>query len=106
MSKLGMLDVWVNAVSSFFAPKSAHGYMQPAMAMVGAGSCSGSCSTGDEKKVEEKPASCSGSCSAGDEKKVEEKPASCSGSCSAGDEKKVEEAPASCSGSCSAGDGK
>lgn len=66
MSKINLLDAWANGVSKFFLPKSAQGYMQPAMAV--AGSCGSSCGAGDDGKKEEKPAACGASCGAGDQK--------------------------------------
>ncbi|GHV93589.1 hypothetical protein AGMMS50268_40920 [Spirochaetia bacterium] len=89
MNKLGMLDVWKNGISNFFAPKSAQGYLQPAMAV--AGSCGSSCGAKDDKP---KPAT---ACGAGDDKP---KPAT---ACGAGDEKPK---PSACGSSCGAGDDK
>ena len=76
MNKLGMLDAWKTRASNFFAPKSAQGYLQPAMAV--AGSCGSSCGVKDDKP---KPAT---ACGAGDEKP---KPSPCGSSCGAGDDK-------------------
>jgi len=84
MNRLNVLDAWKEGVSKFFAPKSAQGYMQPAMAV--AGSCGSSCGAGDEKK-DEKPSACGSACGAGDADKKEEKPAACGVSCGAGDQK-------------------
>ena len=102
MNRLNVLDAWKEGVSKFFAPKSAQGYMQPAMAI--AGSCGSSCGAGDEKK-DEKPSACGSACGAGDADKKEEKPAACGASCGASDEGK-EEKPAACGASCGAGDQK
>ncbi|MDR1620069.1 MAG: hypothetical protein LBS18_05355, partial [Clostridiales bacterium] len=51
MSKLNVLDAWKEGVSKFFSPKSAQGFMQPAMAV--AGSCGSSCGAGGDKPKEE-----------------------------------------------------
>lgn len=85
MSRLNVLDAWKEGVSKFFAPKSAQGYMQPAMAVVG--SCGSSCGAGDAKKEEPKPSACGSSCGAGDADEKEEKPAACGASCGAADQK-------------------
>jgi uncharacterized low-complexity protein len=68
MNKLGMLDVWKNGVSKFFAPKSAQGYLQPVFAA--AGSCGASCGAGDDKPK------LPSACGAGDDK-PKPKPSAC-----------------------------
>jgi hypothetical protein len=60
MNKLNTLNEWADKASAFFAPKSAQGYLQPAMA------AAGSCGAGDDGKKEEKPKP--SACGAGDEK--------------------------------------
>lgn len=103
MSRLNVLDAWKEGVSNFFTPKSAQGYMKPAMAV--AGSCGSSCGTGDEKK-DEKPSACGSACGTGGADKKEEKPAACGASCGVADDGKKEEKPAACGASCGAGDQK
>jgi ACGX-repeat protein len=67
MSRLNTLSEWTNKASNFFAPRSAQGYLQPAMAATG--SCGSSCGAGDDKPQEEpKPSACDSSCGAGDDK--------------------------------------
>lgn len=85
MSKLNSLDAWKDGVSKFFSPKSAQGFMQPAMAI--AGSCGSSCGSDDEKSEQPNPSACGSSCGAGDDDAKEEKPAACGASCGAGDQK-------------------
>lgn len=87
MSKLNVLDAWREGISNFIAPKSAQGFMQPAMAF--AASCGSSCGAGDdEKKEQPKPAACGSSCGTGDdEKKEPPKPSACGSACGAGDQK-------------------
>jgi hypothetical protein len=83
MNKLNALNEWADKASAFFAPKSAQGYLQPAMAV--AGSCGSSCGAGGDKPKEEpKPSACGSACGAGDDKPAEEpKPSACG----AGDQK-------------------
>jgi ACGX-repeat protein len=82
MSKLNLLDAWKEGVKRFFAPKSAQGYMQLAMATAGAGGSA--CGAGVDKKEEAPAASCG---AADDGEKKEEKPAACGASCGASDKK-------------------
>ncbi|MDR1579053.1 MAG: ACGX-repeat peptide [Synergistaceae bacterium] len=83
MNKLNALNDWTKKTISFLAPKSAQGYLCPAMAA--AGSCGSSCGAGGDKpKDEPKP----GSCGAGDDKpKDEPKPSACGSSCGASEQK-------------------
>jgi ACGX-repeat protein len=87
MSELKVLNEWADKASHFFAPKSAQGYLQPAMAA--AGSCGTSCGADGGKPAEEpKPSACG----AGDDKpaerpKEESKPSACGSACGAGDQK-------------------
>jgi hypothetical protein len=87
MSKLNVLDTWANGVSAFFMPKSAQGYLKPAMAV--AGSCGSSCGTGDDGKKKEEPKP-GASCGAGDDgnKKEQPKPSACGAGDDAGKSQK------------------
>jgi hypothetical protein len=88
MDKLNLLDAWRDGVSDFFAPKSAQGYLRPAVAAVGT-SRGSSCGAGDDAKDEPKPkpTACGSSCGAGDDAKDEPKPSVCGSSCGAGEQK-------------------
>jgi ACGX-repeat protein len=69
------LNAWKEGSSSFFAPRSAQGFMQADFSVA----CGSSCGAGDDKKT----AACGSSCGAGDDKKT----AACGSSCGASDDK-------------------